>query len=636
MNDLTQLPLFEPKTTWKPAEEFPDFSKCNFIGLDVETKDVNLRSRGPGAIRGDGFVCGITLAGDDGTKIYLPIRHPGGGNLDEGLVIRYVREQLSRKDQPKIGAHIIYDLEWLHSLNISVSGRCYDVLNAEPLLDEDRKSYNLENLAQKYLGRGKEYNDLKEAVVAYCGEKADPRSNIWRLPAKHVGLYAEMDGLLPIHVFMKQKKLLEQDGLWDIFSLETDLVPLLLEMRMRGVRVNISRAEETVKNLNERQSKIQGELNRLTGLEVNVWASDSISKAFDKFNLSYPRTLKTAQPSFDQDFLEDHPSEIAKMVLRIRKLDRLSGTFIRGSIIESSVNGRVHCQFHQLRGLNDGTVSGRFSSSNPNLQQVPARDQELSKLVRQLFIPEDDCDWDCDDYSQIEPRLQVHYAALQGKIGAREAAEKYRTDPKTDFHQMTAELTGLQRKPAKTIHLGLSYGMGIVALAENLGVTENEAYNLKMQYNQYMPFLQGISDDVNRAADRRGFIKTLLGRKARFDWWEPAGRDRRGRPYRTREEALERYGPPVRRADTRKAFNRLIQGSAADIMKKAMVDIWKSGICAEIGVPHLTVHDELDFSVPKGREDLRREVLKIMRECVKLEVPLKIDCESGPSWGEAK
>ena len=631
----TQLPLFEPDSNWRPPSELPNFHGSKFLGFDVETRDPELRSHGPGFIRNKANVVGISLANEDGLKVYLPFGHDDRrDNLDKNLIKRYVKDMLSDPNSIKVGANVLYDSEALKvDLDIDVVGKVLDILVAEPLIDENQKTYNLDRLGEHYEGRGKNYKMLDEALNSFFGKKGN-RGDIWRLPARYVGSYAEDDAMLPVEIIQKQLKKLDEEGLMKIFEIETDVTQILLYMRLKGVPVDVSKAQLVIRDLKKKEQEAQEQLNRMAGLKVNVWAGQDVARAFDSENIPYLKT-KQGNPSFEKKWLQDHPSHLAKLIVKVRTINRIWSTFIQGTVLGHHVNGRVHCQFHQLKSDDGGTITGRFSSSNPNLQQVPARDEELAPIVRGLFIPEEGCDWHCDDYSQIEPRLQVHYAHLMHMPGAKEAAEKYIRDPSTDFHQMTADLTGLPRKPAKNIHLGISYGMGVRALAGHLGVSEEEAKKLRAQYNDYMPFLDGISRAVNNRAAQVGFIRTILGRKGRFDQWEPAGFDRRGFPKPTRQEALDEYGPPVRRADTRKAFNKLIQGSAADVIKKAMVDIWRSGVL-QYSTMHLTVHDELDFSIPHDNKEVGDEIVHLMSTCIDCSVPLKVDNEVGPSWGEAE
>lgn len=635
MNARTQLPLFEPHSEWQMPEVFPDFRGSKYIGFDTETCDPNLTKYGPGFVRKDAYIAGVSLANERGQKVYLPIAHQNGPNLPKNLVQRYVREVLSDESSIKVGANVLYDLEALkYDLDIDVKGKIYDVLTAEPLIDENQRTYNLDRLGELYTQSGKNMSLLEEAVAAWCPKGSNPRANIWRVPAKYAGFYAEDDAYLPVQIIQKQLKIIENDDLTNIFDLETRLIPCLFYMRRLGVRVDVNRAEQIMGELKKKEAELQAALNREVGMQVNVWSGADLAKAFDKKGEFFPRTA-SGNPSFEKKWLESNPAPLAQLITKVRSVNRIWSTFIKGTVLEHSYKGRIYCQFHPLKGDDGGAVTGRFSSSNPNLQQIPARDEELAPLVRSLFIPEEDHDWHCDDYSQIEPRLQVHYANIRGHKGAAEAASLYVNDPSTDFHTMTAELTKLPRKKAKNIHLGISYGMGLDSLASNLGTSKEEAKVLREQYNEYMPFLDGISREVNNRAAQVGFIRTIEGRKRRFNQWEPAGFDRKGRPVATKEEALELYGPPVRRADTRKAFNSLVQGSAADVIKKAMVTIYESGILSEVHM-HLTVHDELDNSVPKGRKDLGDEVVRMMQNAVKCTVPLKVDNEIGPNWGSCK
>ena len=622
----TQLPMFEPVSNWKPPADFPDLSYADVIGVDVETYDPDLKTKGPGSIARRGYIVGISLS-TERESFYLPVAHQTGENVNAKMVKRYVQDQLSNPHQTKVGANILYDLEWLRcDWGVSVAGPLRDVLVAEHLIDENEKFRNLERVSQKYIGEGKDESMLEIACAEYFGKKAHPKENLWRLPPKFVGPYAEGDTRHLPRILAEQEKIIRREKLETSYSIENRLIPMLLDMRLRGVPVDIPQAEIIREQLEQHEKELKNELYREAGRnEINVWSAEDLGRAFDAVDMYYERTEKTKRPSFTQSWLENHPSRIAQLVVETRKTNRLKDAFLGNVVLGANINGRIHCQFNQA-----ATVTGRFSSSNPNLQQIPARTEEGS-LIRSCFIPEPDCDWDCCDYSQIEPRIQVHYAYTRGCRGAREARDKYVNDPTTDFHSMTSELTGLERKPAKTIHLGLSYGMGLASLAGHLGVTLEEARDLKARYNQYMPFLDQVSRQAANYAQRKGHVRTLLGRLARFPFWEATDFSNDEPPMRSEEAARDKWGQ-IRRAFTHKAFNKLIQTSAAEVMKKAMVDYYESGLVEEIGVPHLTVHDELDFSMPREKVHLRREIEQIMVTTADLEVPLKVDIESGPNW----
>jgi DNA polymerase I-like protein with 3'-5' exonuclease and polymerase domains len=304
----------------------------------------------------------------------------------------------------------------------------------------------------------------------------------------------------------------------------------------------------------------------------------------------------------------------------------------------------VYGQFHLLRGDEGGTRSGRFSSSTPNLQNLPSRDDELAPLVRGLFIPDDGHkQWRKYDYSQIEYRFLIHFA-VNGlhDDSADEVRRIFNANPQTDYHDMTRDLvhrqTGqlLDRKPIKNINFGLIYGMGVDKLAGGLGLSVKEGKELFAAYHKGAPFAKATMDACSKEAMDFGTITTILGRKSRFDLWEPDswGHDRENLalPY---EQAILRYGK-IRRAYTHKALNRRLQGSAADLMKVAMLQCWEEGIFDETGVPRLTVHDELDFSDPGGKDEAFRAMRHVLETAIPLRIPVKADCDIGPNWGNVK
>ena len=246
-------------------------------------------------------------------------------------------------------------------------------------------------------------------------------------------------------------------------------------------------------------------------------------------------------------------------------------------------------------------------------------------MIRSLFIPEEGCQWGLFDYSQQEPRLTVHYANRMGLIGAKDAVTAYR-DKNADFHQIVADMANIPRKQAKNINLGLSYGMGKQKLIKELGLGDTEAQALLTKYHEKVPFIRGLQDQCARVALDRGYIKTLAGRRCHFDLWEHKYDDSMPLPL---EEAREKYGDVLKRSYTYKALNRLIQGSAADMTKLAMLGLWEEGI-----VPHVQVHDEVDISIEDDEQAAK--VSRIMENCVELAVPLVVDTELGASWGETE
>jgi DNA polymerase I-like protein with 3'-5' exonuclease and polymerase domains len=422
---------------------------------------------------------------------------------------------------------------------------------------------------------------------------------------------------------MKQE--IQHQDIQSIFDLETELFPCLVDMRFLGVRVNLEAANELKNKLSSEEKECLQKVKIETGVDTQIWAARSIAQVFEKLRLPFDRTEKTNSPSFTKNFLQNHPHPTVKLIARAREINKAHTTFI-DTIIKHTHKGRIHAEINQLRSDSGGTVTGRFSYSNPNLQQIPARNKELGPAIRSLFIPEEGCTWGVFDYSQQEPRLVVHYAALQSLYGVNDVLDAY-NDSNVDFHQIVADMAEIPRSQAKTINLGLFYGMGKNKLQAELGVSKDKADNLFRQYHSRVPFVKQLMDNVSSRAQNRGQIRTLLGRLCRFHLWEPNQFGiHKPLPH---ADALTEHGPGIKRAYTYKALNRLIQGSAADMTKKAMIDLYKEGI-----TPHIQVHDELDISVENSLE--ANKIKDIMEGAVELEVPNKVDYESGPNWGTIK
>jgi DNA polymerase I-like protein with 3'-5' exonuclease and polymerase domains len=618
------------------ASDLPDLSAAKVIAIDTETKDPDLKTKGPG-FRRDGHIAGLAVGTDDGLRMYLPMRHAlivDQPNMDPDIVLRWARDNLTGS-QPKVGANILYDLEGLACEGVDVQGPFRDVQVAEPLIDETAKSYALERLAKKYVGQGKVDDDLYDWLAGMYGGKptrSDQIGNVYRAPPELVAPYAIGDIDLPLQIWEKQQQKIREDDLGQILDIECRLIPMLLAMRMRGVRIDMSKAHEVEDRLNE---SIATKTAELAKLGVDIWAADSIARYCDGAGIEYPRTGKGA-PSFVSAWLERHHHPVMNEVQELRKLSKHAGTFIHSAILGHAIGDRIFGQFHALRTDTNGAVSGRFASSLPNLQNIPARDPVLGPLIRSLFIPDEGELWASDDWSQIEYRLLVHYATGPAALLAK---REFCENPDTDYHSFVAELTGIDRKPAKNINFGLAYGMGQPKLAANLGVSAEEAAAIFETYHAKVPYVRELSRAVKGAANRRGYIRTLLGRRRRWNLWESDdfATARKNKPLHSRQAAVNLWGK-VTRAGVHKALNSLLQGGAADIMKKAMVDIWDAGVCDVLGAPLSTVHDELNWSMPdtlEGRQ-AHAEAVRIMETCVELDIPLLCDAAIGAHWGECK
>ncbi len=611
-------PIFKPQTEWLPPQDFPDLSKYEEISIDLETKDPNLKTMGSGSITGRSNIVGIAVAVQD-WKGYYPIAHEGGGNMDKNMVLKWFQGVLNT-DAIKIFHNAMYDVCFIRAAGLKINGTIVDTMIAGSLVDENRFRYDLGSLGRDYVGVGKNEAVLKETADLWG---VDHKAEMYKLPAMYVGEYAEQDADLTLKLWQEMKKQMYHEDVEDIFKLETELFPCLVDMRFLGVRVDTQAAFELKSQLVEEEKECLYKIKKETSVDVQIWAARSIEKVFQKLNLPYDLTAKTGSPSFTKNFLQNHPHPLVKQIARAREINKSHTTFI-DTILKHQHKGRIHAEINQIRSDSGGTVTGRFSYNNPNLQQIPARNKELGPRIRSLFIPEEGCTWGCFDYSQQEPRLVTHYAALDGLYGVDEVLDSY-NEGEADFHQIVSDMANIPRSQAKTINLGLFYGMGKNKLQAELGVSKEDAEDLFRTYHDKVPFVKMLMESVMRRAQNKGRVRTLLGRRCRFNLWEP---NQFGiHKALNHEDALAEHGPGIKRAFTYKALNKLIQGSAADMTKKAMVDLYKEGI-----IPHIQVHDELDISVNNNADKIK----EIMESAVDLKIPNKVDYESGPNWGTIK
>jgi DNA polymerase I-like protein with 3'-5' exonuclease and polymerase domains len=621
---------------------FPSLANAKRISIDTETNDPAIAlGQGCGALKG-GYIAGVSIGTDTGFREYYPIAHAEGFNHDKRKVYAWLKEELARPQQDKVFANAIYDLEYLAVAGVQVKGRILDVQIAEPLLDENQWSYALDVIAEKWVGEGKTDEYLYQYLANRFGGHADRKSqakNIWRAPGDVVRDYAIGDIDLPLRIIEKQLVELEKQDLLNLFYMESDLIPMMLAMKLRGVKVDLKKAEEVQHDLSKRVAKDQA----ILGPGINVNAAASLATVWDRNGLWYPRTAKTNRPSFTKESLAACGHPVARLVESVRRNTKLRDTFVKNAILEQHINGRIHSTFNQLKSDEKGTVSGRFSSSQPNLQQVPSKG-EGTELIRQIFVPDSsDETWYSIDYSQIEYRIFAHYSEDADLV------EAYK-DPNTDFHDTVSHILNdtLERKVTKTVNFLSLYGGGYVKLAGSLRVNMNPAeveamydklgdigdpvkfnwrvnyerkknpeykpdiydiaaYRVLEVYAEKFPAAKKLAEDISKVAKNRGYIRTILNRRRRFE----SGKS------------------------THAALNALCQGSAADIMKKSMLDIWQSGICDVLGAPIITVHDELNFSVPNSKIGVEAvtEAHRLMEQTVKLTVPITCDCEKGPDWG---
>lgn len=642
-----------PETTWKKDNYFPDLSGAKAISFDVETKDPDLLDYGAGWGRNRGHIIGIALGTDDGFQHYYPMRHEDEAhdNYDPRQVLAYAKAQLSRAHQRKVGHNTIYDVGWLAHEGVPVVGKIFDTFLASKIIDFQEPA-SLEAVAQRCGFKGKASEELYKWLFEYYGQTALPKSdrdyrktaasNFYRCPPRLIGTYAESDVRIPIQAGAIQYDIMKRAGLTTVFDLECRLVPVLVAMRMKGVTVDVDAAEKAYDSISGEIETIQKNIDRTVGRRgVNTGAPSEMEGVFKKLGVDPVRTAKGAV-SLSEGSLKSMRHPIVKDMITIAELKKYNSTFIQNAILNSNVDGILYAEFDQM-----GAKTGRFSGRNPNLQQVPSKN-ELAKMVRRIFVPhEGDRFWRKYDYASIENRIFAEFAV--GEAGSK-LRQQYIDDPSTDYHNWCLELVApfagwiidtvakyaAKRKPIKNINFGIVYGMGVDKLAASLGISFKEASVLMEAYHKALPHVKDTMDYLSAQADRMGYSETILGRKVKFDMWEPNEWSSVPRPPMKRNIALSCYGFNIRKAGLYKATNYTIQGSAADLMKKAMVDCYEMGIFDATGIPVMTVHDELNFTENGGQDDAFLEMVNVMETAIPMRVPISVDGEIGKNWSDLK
>jgi len=647
-----------------PRIEDLDLEGVDTVAIDLETYDPNLKKLGSGAIRGDGFVCGIAIATDKQT-VYFPIAHDKTDNLDPKDTWNQLNKLIFQNEKiTKVFHNAIYDVCWIRAATGQMpKGRLIDTMIAASILDETRMRYSLDSVSKDYLGDTKYKYDLQEKALVE-GIK-DPMSNMHKLSYKIVKEYAEQDVNLTIRLWRIFDKKLdevlyintdtnENKTCRNIFELETKLFPCLVDIKFKGVKIDAQKARKFSTFLEKRRDNLINLIEKRTGVRVEIWAAASIKKLLDQQKITdYKKTPKSGMPQLPKDYLQTHKNRFLRMIAKARECDKANGAFVEG-LLNFVHNGRIHADINQIRSDDGGTVTGRFSMSNPNLQQIPARGF-IGKKIRELFIPEEGCKWGSFDYSQQEPRIVVHYALKLNLPGTDKLQEEFNKDD-ADFHQIVADMANIPRTMAKTINLGLFYGMGKLKLEKELNLSKQEAKSLFDKYHRTVPFVKKLSEDLIAFAEEHKLLYTLGDRFCRFNKWETRNRKWNNEimrfdpvPILTREEALIHFKAEIldkyeaehrdeyiknfeqhyKPAFTYKALNRLIQGSAADMTKKAMVNLYEKGI-----LPQIQIHDELCLSIKDDKE--KEIVIETMKNAIPLEIKNKVNCKIGNNWGEAK
>lgn len=663
------MPPPVPDTGWEKPNEPPNLSAATVISFDCETKDLKLNDEGPGWARGKAHIVGVSVGAVDrqGNRgaWYFPIRHEidRHDNLDPSQVLPWLATVLDTP-VPKVGANLTYDIGNLAAEGVPVSGPLNDVQFAEALID-DQAFVALEILGRKYVGEGKNSGELKNwCKLAYPDTKDSFwRSDIYRTPPKLVAPYAISDATLPIEVFEKQYSILVREELMTVYRMECDLIPLMVAMRFAGIPVDVSKAEQMIEEIGADTKELYQKVYSEYGYNLQSSSSGAVSRLFDHVGIRYPSTAN-GNASITKQWLSDQENPITDLINDIREHEKMIGTFLKGYVINKNVDGKLYPQFHQLKGDENGTGVGRFASSDPNLQNIPAR-TKLGKKIRTCFVKEPGhFTWLKMDQSQVHYRILAHNAVGPG---AEELRRAYNEDPATDYHNNVyrnvcpfmgwdyddEEMRDFRRRPIKNVNFGLLYGQSEKSLAAKVAMyfgasfTDDQVKEFFKAYFDAAPYVKPTMKMIGKEVQAFGFVTTLLGRRIRFHEWEPASHKkikelREAGEYigpLSYEAALREYGPPLQRAYEYRGVNYKFQGSEPDIIKKGMLDCWNSGVFNITGVPRVTVHDEINWSIPDDSPRMREAIDFIqhtMTHCIRLRVPLKVDKEAGNSWGEVK
>lgn len=617
-----------PREDWTPprVQDLPSWRDAKRIAFDVETKDPDLKALGPGDFRPGNHIVGFSFAIEDGESHYLPIRHEGGGNMDVDQVLAYVRDQARDFRGVLCGANINYDLGFCRRDGIHFRQVAWyrDVINAAVLIYELYNQYNLDAIAERMGIPGKDRVVIEQFASAY---KVDPIAELYKLPARAAARYALQDVRLPLTVLRRQEREIEALGIQGIWDLESQVLPALHEMRGRGVRVNLDKIRKVIEWATAQATDRLAFVKWQTGVEVRfdqVWEAGAmaapIRAAGFEVPLNAPKGKKQKQdPSITGAFL-DKCGGVGVALGRARDMSKL--VQFANRTLRYQINGRVHCVLHQLRntkedGETKGARFGRMSAEHYNIQQEPGRDDVFGAMWRAIYEPEPGCFWVCSDWSQQEPRIAVHYAELLGLEGAHEFAERYRQDPRTDCHQLLADITGIVRKIVKNYFNASIYGIGDAKLCRAIGhptvlanrygkiieVPGEDGQRIITQFKKMVPWVSQLTRHAAKRAETVGHVWTILRRRCNFpkdmhgayDW-------------------------------THKAFSRIGQGGAADQMKATLVAAHREGIPLQ-----LAVHDEFDYS----ENDIKRakRLKELQMDTVKFNVPMQVDLEIGPNWG---
>lgn len=636
---------------WKP-------SYANPIVFDIETYDPDLDKTGPGVYSGKAVVLGCAVMDPScGYHEYFPLHD---SSIDSGTCSRNkaVLSEILGSDRDKLAANAAYDVDFLENLEgIPVNGFIHDVQLAEPILDPYKFSFSLEALAMSYGVVGKHTVDIEREAARllpilkqqglFKGKAKVAAQQLlawmdWRIVAD----YCKQDLPPVLEVWYKQMQLLQKEDLLHVYELECDMLRIRMMMRRNGIRVDQQARQRAMDPVAQKIKLATDQLYAKFGVFPLNSSAKIAAQMLDKLGAAYPAT-KTGAPSVTKEVLDALAPKFpdCATLKRARALDKLRNTFLIKVFNEHLCpDGRIHGQFHQLRKDDAGTITGRWSSTHPNLQQVPRNDKELGALIRGCYVPDEGCWYGHTDYSQIEYRVFLHFACgyapgdeLSNK--ADTARRMFNEHPETDYHQYVIdtvkELTGISfdRPTAKRVNFGVLYFMGAASLSNKFGIPLAEASAVYDALFSALPFILSTRESVVATAEYVGHIKTIIGRKQRIGPMHIAkNKTITFSDGHTVTGTNIKDGKP--RDQTYPLFNYEIQGTAADIMKASLRECYRAGVYDVLKL-HLLVHDETGVSIPKTIEGMQAymEQKRIMETTVPLKVPVLAEADFGDNWG---
>lgn len=582
------------------------------MAVDIETYDPHLKTMGPGSIRHDGHIIGVGF--------YCPeldiscFLEPGDARVAEYLSSHHT----------KVFHNGVYDLDWLiNGAGFTVNGKIEDTMTRETLLDAYDYSYALDHCCEKRGLAGKNKGQTIDAWWANRGGKGKAVEHLDEIPFAVVAKYCIQDCIATLDLFYAQQPLIITQDLQYANDIEASLYPWLMETRKNGMIVDWPARRELSDLLNDKLAEKKAAFQKDYG-DINIGSGKQLEVLWKQLGLEVQYSEK-GLPSFTHDILQDTDHPAARLILEMRGLQKLIDTFIDGQFVDLSYHGRLWPILYPAKRSEGGTVTGRFSSQSPNGQNIPAREDKYGKEVRSLFIPEEGCLLGAFDYKQIEYRLFSHFAIACKAPGWENLEQAFKDNPDTDYHQMTIDLMdwgsmGKEgRHLAKNFNFGSIYGLGVNSFATKFKYNLMKAHpncpeenikdlakSLMDEYFTKVPFAKPTCLKIQETASSRGYVRTIGGRRQRIT---PDGK-------------------------LYKIINYLVQGSAGDMFKKAMVDSWNAGVW-KVLIPHIMVHDEMVFSIPQTREGYEAclKLIDCMQNAYNLKVPIGVDTEIGPDWG---